>query len=99
MLTIPGIDRSHVEQYGDRYLALVSKAKDHLSTVRGDEFHPHDPNHQVIHVLSSDDDNAIGSDLDLDNEYSEGSQGPAEETSAYFQQTQKVKDFNAQSKQ
>lgn len=98
MRKIPKIDPEHVELYGDKFLALIDKAHQHYRSMMGEDDRPHDPNHQNVVTISSDDDEEDSAeDLDLRDVNSEGSEDAQEETSGYFVQSQEVRAFNDQS--
>ena len=91
MLQIQGIERDKVRRYGRKFLKLIqSHHKQYQSIMTNKEDirfdKPEDPNHEIITILSSDDedkfDNSDGGD-------------PAEEHSPYFADPE-VEAFNSQ---
>ena len=83
MRKIPNIDPEKVNLYGRTFLNLVqSSQRLYKEILQGQEDRPHDPNHQNVISISSDDD--FGDDADLDELANDGYQ---DERSQYFAET------------
>lgn len=93
MLKIPGIDAERVQLYGKTFIPLINRYQDNYNAMMTNhDDRPQDPNHQIVTIISDDEDDA-GND-DLDDFDDDGSQG---ESSTYFP-SREVEAWNAQCK-
>ena len=90
MLQIQGIEPDKVRRYSKKFLKLIRNHHDQYQSIKANKEDirfdtPEDPNHEIITILSSDED-------EFDN--SDGG-GPLEEHSPYFADPE-VEAFNSQ---